>query len=328
MVEAVFVTDADGAIVLSNQALVKMLGHENVLGRTATDVIQSDALRDALDAALEGLPQSVQIETKTPAEEARTLSAQVAPLPEGGGVVVVLHDVSELKRADKVRRDFVANASHELRTPLTAIRGFAETLRDGALDDPATSRKFLERILEHTQRLQTLIEDLLQLSRAESPEIAFERKPIDVRAAFANVLRGLEPQARAKNISITVDGTLEEPEIYADARGVDQVLVNLVENAVKYTPANGHVTIRTSLEGKHVVIEVSDTGPGIPPAQLTRIFERFYRVDPGRARDVGGTGLGLAIVKHLMQRMLGEVTAESRVGQGTTFRLRFARVLD
>jgi two-component system phosphate regulon sensor histidine kinase PhoR len=324
MVEGVLVTDREGRIRLTNAALQKLAGR--VEGRTAVEAIRSAELHEAVEGALRGESSSVTLEIRV-GVESRMLAAQVAPLPARSGVVAVLHDVTELKLADTVRRDFVANASHELRTPLTAIRGFAETLADGAIGDPVLAKRFLGRILEHAVRLQRLVDDLLELSRAESPDVAFTLGPVDVGAAVSRALRGLERNAAEKQITLSAEGLDEEPIfVEADAVALDHVLVNLVDNGVKYTPEGGRVTVSIDTDTEEgVVIEVSDTGGGIAPQNLPRIFERFYRVDSGRAREVGGTGLGLAIVKHLVQRMGGEVGVESRLGRGTTFRVVLRR---
>ncbi len=324
MEEGVFVTDREGRIRLTNAALQRLAGR--VEGRTAVEAIRSPELHEAVEGALRGRASSVTIETRLGVDP-RVLAAQVAPLPARSGVVAVLHDVTELKLADTVRRDFVANASHELRTPLTAIRGFAETLADGAIGDPVLAKRFLGRILEHAVRLQRLVDDLLELSRAESPDVVFTLGPVDVGAAVARALRGLERNASDKRITLGAEGLGAAPRfVQADAVALDHVLVNLVDNGVKYTPDGGQVSVRVADAGDDgVAIEVADTGGGIAPQNLPRIFERFYRVDSGRAREVGGTGLGLAIVKHLVQRMGGEVSVESKLGRGTTFRVQLRR---
>jgi two-component system phosphate regulon sensor histidine kinase PhoR len=323
MVEGVLVTDREGRIVLTNAALVRMTGR--VEGRTVVEAIRSPELRTAVERALRGDESSVQIETRI-GGDLRQLAAHVAPLAGRNGVVAVLHDVTSLKLADTVRRDFVANASHELRTPLTAIRGFAETLRDGAVENPELARRFVTRIFEHAVRLGRLVDDLLELSRAESPEATFALESVELGPAVAKVLRGLESAAAEKRIALGMEGLAGPPlRVRADVRGLDHVLVNLVDNAVKYTPEGGQVTVRAREDGAHVEIEVTDTGGGIAPQHLPRLFERFYRVDAGRSREVGGTGLGLAIVKHFVQRMGGEVTVDSKLGRGTTFRVRLER---
>lgn len=322
MVEGVFVTDPEGRVVLTNAALLDLVG-EAVEGRTAIEAIRSPELHDAVQQAIEGRAREVQIELAGPSAP-RTLTAQVAPLPKQGGVVAVLHDVTELKHADAVRRDFVANASHELRTPLTSIRGFAETLLDGALGDERTAKRFAGNIVENARRLESLVNDLLELSRAESPEGVPALTEVDAGHVAAEVLRGVEQRAADKRMQLSLEGAAELALAEADPRALHQVLLNLVDNAIKYTPAGGHVTVRVKKSDGRVVLEVQDDGPGIPRAHLDRIFERFYRVDKGRARAEGGTGLGLSIVRHLVSRMGGEVSVESRVGAGSTFRVSLA----
>jgi two-component system phosphate regulon sensor histidine kinase PhoR len=324
MQEAVFVTDAEGRIVLTNAAFSRLTGHPG-LGRTAIEAIRSPELHDAVLAALAGRSTRVALDLETE-RDARSLSAHVAPLPEHAGVVAVLHDITELRRLDAIRRDFVANASHELRTPLTAIRGFAETLRDGALDDPAIARRFVNNIVESAIRLQRLVDDLIELSRSESPEARMEIEDLDPLPVVSRVLRAFEQKAGEKGVQLAVEGAPEAAPIRGDARALDHVLMNLVDNALKYTPPGGRVTLRfRGDDPRALLIEVADTGPGIAAAHLPRIFERFYRADAGRARERGGTGLGLAIVKHLTQRMNGEVSVESRLGRGSTFTVRLPR---
>ncbi|MGF1469414.1 MAG: ATP-binding protein [Sandaracinaceae bacterium] len=326
MIEAVLVTDAWGRIVLTNAALDEIAGR-HVLDHTAVEAIRSAELHDAVRKGLGGETSEVAFDITTDAGR-RTFWAQVTPLPrtghDHGGVVAVLHDVTELKRADAIRRDFVANASHELRTPLTAIVGFSETLLDGALEDERMGRRFVANIADNAVRLKRLVDDLLELSRAESPEAGYELGPVDVSQAALNVLRGLERRAAEKQQELRLDA--EEPIFaYADPQALDQVLLNLVDNAIKYTPEHGQIAVRVREIGRKTLIEVIDDGPGIPRAQQDRIFERFYRVDRGRARRDGGTGLGLSIVRHLVGRLGGEITVDSRVGRGTTFRVRLSR---
>jgi len=319
MVEGVFVTDGDGRIVLTNAALVELAGGE-VEGRSAVEAIRSAELHEAVKAATERETLEIEFEINVHGSR-RAIAAQLAPLQGRPGVVAVLHDVTQLKRVDKVRRDFVANASHELRTPLTAIRGFAETLHDGVPNDDMQKR-FLRNIDLNAQRLQSLVEDLLALSRAESPDSEMELSPVDVVAVARGVVSGLESRAAEKSQSLVLDVPDETLLAIADGRALDQVLLNLVDNAIKYTPEAGRITLTARRGYGHVVLEVADTGPGIAAKHLDRIFERFYRVDKGRARAEGGTGLGLSIVRHLVGRMKGEVNVSSTVGEGTCFTLR------
>lgn len=323
MVEAVFVTDSLGRIVATNEALDQLVDRD-VRGRTAMEAIRSPELHEAVRAARKGDARHVEFEIKL--DEVRAFSGHVAPLQEGAGVVAVLHDVSRLRETDRLRRDFVANASHELRTPLTAIRGFAETLRDGAIDDPSAARRFLDVILRHTLRLQALVGDLTALSRAESPDQTLELEPVDVAAATVEVVRGLQSKAEQRHVQLIFEPPDEALLVEANGRALDQVLINLVDNAIKYTPEGTSVRVRTRATESAVILEVNNPGPPIAPQHLERVFERFYRIDEGRSRDVGGTGLGLSIVKHLCMQMGAEVRARSTVDEGTTFSVHLRRV--
>ena len=323
MHEAVLVIDGAGRVVLSNAAFVRLTGSPGI-GRTSVETVRSAELHDAAARALRGERVKVSFRFDT-GRETRIISAHLAPLPEDAGAIVVMRDVTEVRRLDEVRRDFVANASHELRTPLTAIRGFAETLRDGALDDPRIAKRFVGNIVDNAIRLQQLVDDLLELSRSESPDARIELQPLDPLPVASRVLAALEQKASDKGVQIGIEGASGAVLLSADERALDQILLNLVDNGVKYTPGGGRVMVRFGADREHGWIEVADTGPGISPSHLPRIFERFYRVDAGRTREQGGTGLGLAIVKHLTQRMGGEVSVESRLGRGTTFTLRLAR---
>ncbi len=319
MVEGVLVTNPEGVIVLTNAALTKLVGAD-VVGRRLDAAVRSAALQEAVERANAGATLEIDFDV-TSAGHRRTIAAQLAPLRGRDGVVAVLHDITQLRRVEKVRRDFVANVSHELRTPLTAIRGFAETLVDGVPDEAMRAR-FIQTIHFNAQRLHALVEDLLQLSHAESPDSELEIVPIDAVELARGVIAGLESRAAEKvqELELVVEGRADLA--LADPRALDQVLVNLVDNAIKYTPDCGRIEVRAKREAGCVVLEVKDTGPGIPEKHLDRIFERFYRVDKGRARAQGGTGLGLSIVRHLVARMGGEVSVRSTVGEGTTFVVR------
>jgi len=215
----------------------------------------------------------------------------------------------------------VANASHELRTPLTAIRGFAETLLHGAAEDPAARERFLNAILRHTLRLQRLAEDLTLLAKSESPQHDFLDVPTDVRAVCRESIASLDTFAKKKSIRVTLRAPEEPVLIVTSPRALDGALINLVENAIKYSPDGSEVRVSVTREEETVTVAISDDGPGIPPKYHERIFERFYRVDKGRSRDEGGTGLGLSITRHLVNRMDGTLELQSAPGEGTTFRL-------
>jgi two-component system phosphate regulon sensor histidine kinase PhoR len=251
----------------------------------------------------------------------RVVAARGAPLglgPVTGGVLLVLHDVTELRRLERVRSEFVANVSHELRTPLTCIKGYLETLLDGALDDRAHARRFLEVAGTHAERLDRLIDDLLELSNIESGRVTLVPKRLDLGEVVAGVAAMFE--RRTGQSHQTLERTVPVGlSVQADRDRLVQILVNLVDNAVKFTPEGGRIGIEAGPAGDgRVEIRVSDTGIGIPSTDLPRITERFYRVDKDRSREVGGTGLGLAITKHLVQAHGGELHVESALGQGTT----------
>lgn len=320
MDESVLVTDREGHVVLSNARFVE-LARTTGLGRTTVEAIRSAELHEAVERALTGERVKVVFDFDTE-KDVRVISAHVAPLPSRSGAIVVMRDITEVRRLDAVRRDFVANASHELRTPLTAIRGFAETLRDGALDNREIAYRFVTSIHDNAIRLSRIVDDLLELSRSESPEARFELESIDVESVARNVCASLDGRAAERGIELIVEGSARPMIARADAHALDHVLLNLVDNGIKYTPSGGRVAVRFRHTSESVVVEVIDTGPGIGPSHLPRIFERFYRVDAGRSRHEGGTGLGLSIVKHLTARMGGEVSVESRLGHGTTFRVR------
>jgi two-component system, OmpR family, phosphate regulon sensor histidine kinase PhoR len=241
--------------------------------------------------------------------------------------VLVLHDITHLRRLERIRQDFVANVSHELKTPLATIQATVETLLDGAVNDQEHNIRFLESIREGAERLHRLVLDLLTLGRIESGQETMELQPLAVESAIEACIGRLEPRAAAKEIKLLQDQSPEPLLIRADEEALGDILDNLVDNAVKYTPSGGRVTLRWFAEEKDAVLQVSDTGIGIPEKDLPRVFERFYRVDKARSRELGGTGLGLSIVKHLAQAMNGSVEAKSQLGAGSTFTVRLPLVL-
>ena len=319
MSEGVLVVGPEGRALMINPAFYRLFDLAgDFTGRPVLEITRHPGLARLVEDTLRlGQPQSGQIELITP--ERRTLLLASAPLARGA--VVAARDTTELTRVADMRRDFVANVSHELKTPLAAIRGYAETMRDGALDEPPTARRFTERILNQCHRLQELLDDLLTLSRLEGVAPSLELEPIDLQAVVRRTVEMLSPAAREKRVEIEVEETPVAP-LHGDADGMERLLVNLLDNAIKYNRPEGRVVVRLSAVDGHAVLEVSDTGIGIPPESIPRIFERFYRVDKGRAREEGGTGLGLAIVKHVAQAHGGQVEVESRLGRGSTFRVR------
>ncbi len=324
MVEAVYVTDGKGRVTLTNEALDELVPKDAV-GRRAKNVIKNKVLRRAIRRARKkGVAAQVELES-TIGDRTYSFQAQVSPLPGGSGVVTVLHDVTRLRAADRIRRDFVANASHEIRTPLTAIRGFAETLRDGAIDDRDVAVRFLDAIYRHSLRLQRLAEDLTTLAQAESLQHSFETVSTDVRAVCRDSANSLEGAAHSKRISIVFEIPDEKVVLDVSPRALDHALINLIQNAIKYSPEKTTVTIRLKSSEDFVVIEVEDQGPGIAPESQNRIFERFFRVEGGRSPQEAGTGLGLSIARNMIERAGGELTLESEVGKGSLFRITLNR---
>jgi two-component system phosphate regulon sensor histidine kinase PhoR len=303
----------DGRVRVANAAFDTLAAGGRASGQSPLEVTRSAELSEAVRRALEGTARRLEITLQR-----RTFLAHLAPLLRGE-VLVLMRDVTEAKRAEATRRDFVANASHELRTPVAAIRAAAETLQVGAVDDPAAARSFVDIISRHAERLSRLTQDLLDLSRIESRQWRLEAQPVELPPLVRQVVDLIARPARDKGLTLA-EAIPAGATVRADPRALEQVLVNLVDNGVKYTGA-GSVTVEAARDASDWVISVRDTGPGIERHHLPRLFERFYRVDAGRSREQGGTGLGLAIVKHLVQGMGGEVGVESGAG-GSRFWVR------
>lgn len=316
MIEGVVACDARGEVTSINPAARELLGLEaDDPVPPVHELFRHRAARDALAATLAGATTAdVEIEL-----EQRAILLSGSALKDGGAVFVV-HDVTELKRLETVRRDFVGNVSHELKTPLTVIRGYAETLRKD--DPPAETRTaFLDTMLANTARMQSLIDDLLDLSRIESRAWRPEPADVAIEPLAREVWTSLGGRGNAATIDFGVESSGTAGSVHADAEAARQILTNVLDNAARYTPTGGQVRVRSARDGVMVRIDVTDSGPGMSPEHLTRIFERFYRVDPARSRELGGTGLGLAIVKHLAEAHGGRVEAVSSVGKGTTIRI-------
>jgi len=335
MFDGVLVSDDKGIIILINQALRNLLHiQEDGTGKKPLEVIRHLDVQDIVDKTLQRQQdvEKREIDLRVP-EEKRVLihATPIVQEEKTTGTVLVFHDITELRRLETLRRDFVANASHELRTPVTNIRGYAETLVDSALQDQPTARKFSEVIASEARRLAQLIADLLDLSRIESDTIVLDRKPCILSEIVAQTLSQFQQTAAKKNIPIHMDIPNAIPSVMADENALSRILINLIDNAVKYTRNGGTITISANdqdtktrpatlypLPSKFIQITVSDTGIGIPARDLERVFERFYRVDKAHSKELGGTGLGLSIVKHLVQAMSGEAWVESEEGKGTT----------
>lgn len=324
MAEGVLAIDQDDRVLLANPASVRLLeiNAEDVIGRPLWEITRQRILSDAAANALRtGRSSALEFETNTPSRRVLNLRATRLPGDPAPGVIIVLHDVTELRRLENLRREFVANVSHELKTPLSAIKAYAETLRMGGIDDPENNLMFIGRIEEQADRLHQLILDLLHLARVEAGHAAFEIVSVPLRAAVDTCIHQFRDAAAAKKVALVVETKDESLCAAADEEGLRTILNNLVDNAIKYTPDGGQVTVRWQREQGQAVIEVQDTGIGIPKQHQARVFERFYRVDKARSRELGGTGLGLSIVKHLAQAFGGSVGLDSQPRLGSVFRV-------
>ena len=322
MVEGVAVVNASERLLFSNEGFAEILNLDvpPQSGSALVEIVRQTQLIEAVRGVLKGEPR-VETEIVTGTLRQHFFAATVASVraAETSGAVIVLHDITELRKLERVRRDFVANVSHELRTPLTAIQGFAETLLGGAIDDPQNRLHFLEIILEHSRRLARLTEDLLMLSKMDADRLELEIRRLGVSRFVESCIETTQRPAAEKDLRISLNLPQQLPDIAADRRRLAEVLQNLLDNAMQYTPAGGQIMVSASANGTEVTFTVSDTGIGIPRADQSRIFERFYRVDVARSREVGGTGLGLSIAKHLVEVHGGRIWVESEVGQGSQF---------
>ena len=327
MMEGVLAVDKSLRVTFCNQSFARAVGsiHPVPERMPLVDLVRNPELIDALKQAVEtGQPQKGRLQLTGPAN--RSLEIQAAPLssPSGPGVIAILHDITDLERLERIRKDFVANVSHELRTPLTAIRGYAETLLDGALEDRQNNRRFVEIIKAHAIRLNNIALDLLVLSELESGGPPVEPERVSIREVVEAAMRTVEAEARMREVRLEC-GKLEKAEVLGHRMRLEQLLVNLLDNAIKFDRKGGEVKVEvTRTEDNRANIAISDTGIGIPSEDLPRIFERFYRVDKTRSREVGGTGLGLSIVKHVVERMHGTIKVESMLGKGSKFVVQFA----
>jgi len=326
MIEGVIVVDSQARLQLVNAAARQMLKLDDVgLGRPYVETIRLPAIAEIVAAVLFGrTPTPLQL--SPPRDPLRTIMATATPAVGAAehGVIVVLHDITELRRADQIRRDFVANVSHELRTPLTAIRGYIEALAEGdaSADD---SRRFLDIIARHARRMERLVKDLLRLARLDAGQETLELIACDTRALAGGVIADLGAAAEARGQQLVLNVAPGAESIRADGAKLHDALRNLVANAIAYAPERSTIKIDAAPENGRVALAVSDDGPGIPEEDLSRVFERFYRVDKSRTRDPGGTGLGLAIVKHLVELHGGAVRVENRPEGGARFTITIAK---
>ncbi len=322
MVEGVAVVNGAERLVFANPGFAAILGLDvpPVSGSSLLEVVRQTELIEAVRRVLAGEPR-VEAEIATGTLRQHYFAATVASVRAGetSGAVIVLHDITELRKLERIRRDFVANVSHEFRTPLTAIQGFTETLLAGAMDDPQNRLRFLGIILEHSRRLARLTEDLLKLSQMDADRLELEVRRVSVSVLVESCYETARHRAAEKELNLSLDLPPGIPDVSGDARRLQEVLQNLLDNANQYTLPGGKITLSVRRRAEEVIFTVSDTGIGIPQADQPRIFERFYRVDAARSREAGGTGLGLAIARHLIEVHGGRIWVESELGVGSKF---------
>ncbi len=322
MIEGVIVVDGQSYIISVNPAIEKIFGilKKDAEGKIFLQAIRNNDIDEIISAALKNKkPLSREITLAYPVR--RIFEVNAAAIFTNGaisGCLVVIHDITEIRRLEVVRSDFVANVSHELKTPLTSIKGFVETLLEGALEDKENNRNFLRIIMEHADRLNVLVDDLLSLAHLESKEITIEKKEFNLRGQLEEVIFGFSSQLKKKNVEIENE-LAENILLTADKNRIQQVFTNLIDNAIKFNKENGSVRVYGQESDNNLKIFVEDTGVGIPEKDIPRIFERFYRVDKARSRALGGTGLGLSIVKHIVELHNGSVGVESTEGFGSKF---------
>ncbi len=324
MIEGVIGTDTDGRILMANEAATEMLGRplDELVGHRILDTVRFTELRSAIEIARRTrAPQTIELETTTAPRRRILASVNALTDPVSAGLAIVLHDVTELRKMETMRRDFVANVSHELKTPLASIRASAETLRLGALYDNQSNAGFVEQIETQAKRLEQQVQGLLELSEIQAGELPLDFATVNVNQVCRNIVGQFEAEASRNSVELFLELADEPLILNTDEDSVQTIVRNLTSNALRYTRPGGRVTVRTRQLPRQVMIEVADTGIGIPGEQRERVFERFYRVDDARSRERGGSGLGLAIVKHLAEALGGQVQLESRVGKGSQFRV-------
>ena len=321
MTEGVIAIDRNENVVLANDASLATMDRvpDQPLGRPLRELVRSVQIHDYVRAVLRGESQEpIECELSR-SNRIVTVKADAIGKGEPSGAVLTIHDISKLRRLERIRREFVANVSHELKTPLTVIQACADTLTDGAIEDPEPARRFLNRIDEQCGRLAELINDMLDLARIEAGTEIVEREDVDLERVLRECMAQMEDIAVSNQLSMTVELFGPPLTIQSDLTSIRALVGNLADNAIKYTQPGGSVALELDRDGDNAVIRVRDTGIGIDREHINRIFQRFYRVDSARSRDSGGSGLGLAIVKHLTQQLGGSIKVESDLGTGTTF---------
>jgi two-component system phosphate regulon sensor histidine kinase PhoR len=322
MIEGVIIIDKAGRIVSINQAVEKIFGvvKGDAAGKIFLEVIRNNDIAEVISAILKkGEPVSAELTLIYPVR--RIFEVNATPIFDNdtiGGCLLVIHDITEIRRLETMRRDFVANVSHELKTPLTSIKGFVETLLEGALDDKENNRNFLKIIQNHAERLNSLVEDLLSLSYLESKETILNKESLNLRLQLEEVISGFKSQLKKMNVAIKND-LPAGISINADKNRIEQVFTNLIDNAIKFNKEKGSIRVYSREANGKIEVFVEDSGIGIPEKDIPRVFERFYRVDKARSRELGGTGLGLSIVKHIIELHNGSVGVESVEGLGSKF---------
>jgi two-component system phosphate regulon sensor histidine kinase PhoR len=317
MGDAILVVGRDGRVTMTNKAAEKVLQvpRDAAIGRTFIEAVRDYEVDALLQQCLEKKEQRtglVEVRSKK-----RLLGVVATPFPEEAGCLLLVQDLTELRKLETVRRDFIANLSHELRTPIASLKALGETLRDGAMDQPSVAKDFVGKMNVEIDRLAQMVQEMGDLSRIESGEAPLQKKPVDVADVAARAVERLKAQSERAGLQIKLNIVTGLPKVSADEARIEQVLVNLVHNAIKFTPPGGRITVSGKAEGDKLIVSVSDTGVGISEDDQPRVFERFYKAD--RARAGGGTGLGLAIAKHVVEAHGGRIWVESMEGKGSTF---------
>ena len=331
-VQAIVGALADGLVVADGQRRIRLMNDAfrqmfeigpRVIDGSLLETVRDVAVERSLGEALRtGERRRTTIVLQRPIDTERHLEVVTEPIKEGpGGAVILFRDITERRQTETMRRDFVANVSHELRTPLSILRGYLETLLENPRQPPAELLRIFEVMERHSNRLNLLVDDVLSLARLEGPGLELDLTIVRPAVFLRGIMRDWHKKFAAKDLAVELEASDDLPPLQADEARLQEVIYNLLDNAVKYSPAGGKISVRASSADDHLTFSVSDNGPGISPRDLPRIFERFYRADKARHRELGGTGLGLSIVKHIAQLHRGKVGADSQIGQGTTVRV-------